>query len=429
MAIDDILHYKRIVKDDTSRIFVGGIMATLMADDLYKTTGIYPIKGLLNKPGMLNDDNEYIVEDMIPDYSLFDTSPKDDFLPFDDLELNHNSQVNYSLLDSYFGYSTRGCVRKCKFCGVPELEPEFIDYKGLKPYVAEIDKNYGEKQHLILFDNNILGSKKFKKIIHDILDLGFEKGAKRNNKQRIVDFNQGTDARLMKEKHFKLLSQIAINPLRIAFDEIKHKDMYCEKIRLAAKYEIQNLSNYILYNYKDTPEDLWNRLNINIDLNIEYGLDIYSFPMKYIPLNAKDRSHIDTKRWNWYFIRSVQRIVNVIKGPVMTGTKFFHRAFGENEEEFIRILHMPENILLYRGWQPKPLEMEWNRKFKDLTTNERNELLTILCKNRTRASLTEAISKTKDGRLKRILDLYQIDEEEGRAGVRLNKTNEKDALS
>lgn len=106
---------------------------------------------------------------------------------------------------------------------------------------------------------------------------------------RRVDFNQGTDARLMKEWHFRLLSKICIKPLRIAFDHIKYAKIYTDKIRLAAKYEIQNLSNYILYNWDDTPNDLWLRLKINIELNKEYDLKIYSFPMKYIPVYSKDR--------------------------------------------------------------------------------------------------------------------------------------------
>jgi len=200
---------------------------------------------------------------------------------------------------SYFGYSTRGCVHKCDFCGVHRLEPKFIEYQGLKPYIQAVNERYGEKAHLILFDNNILASRKFDQVIADILDLGFHKGAKfgPTRKQRRLDFNQGTDARLMTEHHVELLSKTAINPLRIAFDSIRYKNLYSEKIKLAAKYGIKNLSNYILYNYKDTPEDFWERLKINIDLNHDYGLRIYSFPMKYIPLNAKDRTYVDELDW------------------------------------------------------------------------------------------------------------------------------------
>jgi hypothetical protein len=389
ITVDDILLYKNMLHGDTSRLFVGGIMATLMADDLWKATGVRPIKGLLSDPGALGDNNDINIDHLIPDYELF-----------------ANSEVRYTLLDSYFGYTTRGCVWKCKFCGVPRLEPRFIDYRGLKPYVEEIRNRYGEKQHLVLFDNNILASKKFTQIITDILDLGFHKGAKFRNKLRFVDFNQGTDARLLREWHFRQLAKIAMHPLRIAFDHIGLRKIYSEKIRLAAKYGVDQLSNYILYNFNDTPEDLWTRLRLNIDLNKKYDLKIYSFPMKYIPVTHKDRSFIDEPRWNWHFLRGVQRILNVTKGIVMTGEEFFNRAFGETPQHFITILHMPENILMHRGWTPGTAEKDWLNKYHALTTGEKRDLLTILCQNRTGHRLKAAVGKTKNARLASILEYY-----------------------
>jgi hypothetical protein len=389
ITIEDILAYKNLLHGDISRIFIGGIMASLMPDKLWHATGIKPITGVLCEPGMLNEGNNHIIEEMVPDYNLF-----------------ADARVIYTLLDSYFGYSTRGCIHKCDFCGVPILEPSFVEYRGLKPYIIKINKKFGIKQHLVLFDNNILASKHFDQIIRDIIDLGFHKGAKLNNRLRHVDFNQGTDARLMKEWHFKLLSQISINPLRIAFDHIRLEKIYVDKIRLAAKYEINNLSNYILYNFKDSPEELWKRLKINIDLNREYGLKIYSFPMKYIPINATDRSFIAEPDWNWYFIRSVQRIMNVTKGVIMPGEDFFYRAFGNNLEEFNKILYMPEDLLMKRGRSPGSEEVNWLNQFNNLTGNEKKELLSILCENRTREKFRKAVLLTKNAKLKSILELY-----------------------
>lgn len=392
VTIETIKDYKQAVGGDISRIIVGGILATLMGEELWKETGIIPHRGLLKSAKEISkdiDDNDLIVEDLIPDYALFDESPQ-----------------KYTLVvDSYFGYSTRGCVRRCPFCGVHRLEPDYIDYKDLKPYVNSIKQIYGEKFHLVLFDNNILASAKLTNIISDICDLGFEKGAKFNNRQRHVDFNQGVDARYITEEKMKLLSKIAINPLRIAFDDIKFERNYIGSVKLAAKHEIRNLSNYILYNYNDTPEDFWERLKINIDLNKKYDLRIYSFPMKYIPLNAKDRTHIG-KNWNWQFIRGVQRIINVMKGAVMYKEDFFYRAFGENKDEFMMILHMPEYLLMHRGEEIKREESEWRSKFNSLTRNEKEELLEILCENRTKSNLINSIFTTKNRKIKAILNYY-----------------------
>jgi len=392
VTVDTILAYKALVHGDLSRLLVGGIMASLEPEALWQETGIAPNVGVLNIKNALDDDTDLIVDEQVPDYNLFN-------------DVTHN----YTLLDdSYFGYSTRGCVHKCDFCGVHRLEPKFIEYQGLKPMIKAIDEKYGEKAHLILFDNNILASARFDDAISDILDLGFNKGAKfgPTRKQRRLDFNQGTDARLMTEHHVELLSKTAINPLRIAFDSIRYKDLYVRKIKLAAKYGIQNLSNYILYNHDDTPEDFWQRLKINIDLNREYGLKIYSFPMKYIPLNAKDRSYVDEANWNWYFIRSVQRILNVMKGSVMTGEDFFFRAFGENVDEFKTILHMPERILMFRTHDVQAEEADWRSKFSALTKTEKAELISILSANHSKASMQKSYASLSSNTLRTILDYY-----------------------
>ncbi len=399
ITVETINYYKSIVNDNSSRLIVGGILASLMPKELWEETGILPITGLLNKPGIL-DKNSIIIDSLIPDYKLFD-----------------GIEHNYTLVNnSYLGYSTRGCVNRCKFCGVPILEPIYTPYVDIKTYVNGIKESHGEKQNLVLMDNNVLASDKFKEIINDIVELGFGKDIKLNNKQRFVDFNQGVDARKINKDNIKELARISIHPLRVAFDSLKLRPAYERSIKLAAKNEIRHLSNYILYNYKDTPEDLWERLNLNIDLNNELDLKIYSFPMKYIPLfgeESKDRKYVDEPNWNWQYIRGVQRILNVMKGAVMPNKSFFYRAFGESKEEFIRILHMPEKLLMSRGRDVKKNsnETDWNLKFNNLTANERQELIDILCGNRNANQISIAQTKTKNSKLKKILEHYTLEEE------------------
>ena len=118
--------------------------------------------------------------------------------------------------------------------------------------------------------------------------MGFHKGAKLNGKKRYVDFKQGIDLRLLTKDKMKKLAEIPIKPLRIAFDRYSLKDKYVKALRLAAECGIKYLSNYILFNYDDTPEEFYLRLRINVDLNEEferqgYSTRIWSFPMKYSP--------------------------------------------------------------------------------------------------------------------------------------------------
>ncbi|MBC8385142.1 MAG: radical SAM protein [Candidatus Cloacimonetes bacterium] len=363
----------------------------------------------------------------------------------------------YPTNNSYISYMTRGCCNKCKFCAVPFLEPVYNDYIPLKDQIYEIDQKYGKKHDLLLMDNNVLASKHFDKIINEIINLGFEKGAKyvspnlleiyfnrlskhysdsiaenaikkiliefpkrrlkkklvydefqnlvsdfgllddNNNeygkrfltkfqktfsklnpiyekyrnkapKNRYVDFNQGIDARLLTKEKMKRLSEINIKPLRIAFDDIKFKTIYEEKIRLASEYGIKELSNYVLYNFTDTPNDLYERLRINIELNEELDLRIFSFPMKYIPINAKNRSHIG-KHWNRKFLRTIQVILNVTHGAVMPKIDFFEKAFGKDLDEFNKLLLMPEDYIYYRYFaEEKGLTKKWSDHLNSLKT-------------------------------------------------------------
>ncbi len=261
---------------------------------------------------------------------------------------------DYPVNNASIGYMTRGCVRKCPFCAVPKLEPGFIPFIPLK---NQIDPN---KKDLMLFDNNVLASPEFPRIIKEIKRYGFYKGAKFRGRLRYVDFNQGVDARLLTEEKMKLLSEIAIKPLRIAFDNIKMKKLYIKKIHLAHKYGIKHLSNYILYNWDDTYKDFYERLRINIKLNKKLGLNIFSFPMRYIPLSSQTRGYVNNPHWAKEQLRGIQCILNATHGVVGPKKKFFEKAFGKNADEFKYIIEQPEEHIFYRN-KMKPYK---NRKKK-----------------------------------------------------------------
>ncbi len=221
---------------------------------------------------------------------------------------------------------------------------------------------------------------------------------------RYVDFNQGTDCYFVTEEKMKLLSEIPINPLRIAFDDIKMKAPYVKAIELSAQYGIKRLSNYILYNYKDSPEDLYERLKINIDLCEKLDLHIYSFPMKYIPIygeEAKKRDYVGPK-WNKKFLGAIQAILNVNKGIVVPpnnndgkGRSFFEKAFGENLTEFRELLYMPEPYIIYRKICEEKLDYtnKWREAFKNIESSELKKVKTMIENEDFRKSYPEIKNK------------------------------------
>lgn len=408
-TVDTIKYYYNSV-DKPSDIYVGGVTASILFDDLKNEPGlenITIISGLLNKPGVLDNDDE-IVDELIPDYSIIDTS------------LNKYLDYQYPTNNSYIAYATRGCIRNCKFCAVPTLEPKYKDYISLEKQVKTIKELYGERRNLLLLDNNVLASEEFPRIINDIINLGFgsnnnvytyTKNKREVSVRRYVDFNQGTDARLLTPEKMELLSRIAIKPLRIAFDyaTVEYVNLYKEKVRLAAEYKIETLSNYILYNFEnDTPDDLYNRLKINIELNQEFsskGLktQIWSFPMRYSPIrgdHSKDRKYYG-RHWNKKYIRSIQCILSATHGVVGPKTDFFNKAFGRDLNEFSNLLIMPEDYIIYRkDNEENGNTFEWLSAYEKL--GERKSEFTNIIKD----SNFKNLSLTYDKELNDVLKHY-----------------------
>jgi len=472
VTIKTIQYYKRSVIK-TKDFFIGGILASTLPDKIEEAVGIVPFRGLLDRCGIL-DDNDIVIDEITPDYDILD-----------------QIEYKYPADDSYITYMTRGCVNSCKFCAVPIIEPTYQHYISIRNQINTIDKLYGEKTHLLLMDNNVLGSDKFDEIIEEIKSLGFERGAThkssnllevyykrlvdnpvdgvviskiidilkiflsgkvRNNetaynelvdcidagdllsaesdiayfdrlnhnydeiaalydkyrnksvKQRYVDFNQGIDARLLSKAKAIKLSEINIRPLRIAFDNVKLTKYYIAAVKNAAECGITNLSNYILYNYDDKPIDLYKRLELNIQLNKELGAKIYSFPMKYIPVTHTNRNEHYAIGWNKKYIRAIQAILNVTKGSVAPGESFFYRAFGANEEEFFKILMMPEDYIINRiPSENHGYTQEWWSIYSSLNTNQKQQADQIILLN----DFTHSSKLIIDNKVNELLEHYK----------------------
>jgi hypothetical protein len=443
------INYAKKFCSETRRVLVGGIASTILHEQVFHETGIDPIRGLLNKPGMLDSDSVEIIDELPLDYSILE-------------EIEYKYPAN----NAYLAYMTRGCPRKCVFCAVPRLEPEYEDYVGLKEQIIKANERFGPQKDLLLMDNNVFASKHFDKIIDEIKECGFGRGAtyipeseydialknlrdgynvrsyvkkliglydrisdklaeveqaefylereernllytevasresifefdeiarplyekyfRRLKRTRIIDFNQGVDARLVTVQKMEKLAEINIRPLRIAFDHYSMKDIYETAVRTTAKCGIMNLSNYLLYNFEDEPDDLYYRMKINVDLCDELGVKIYSFPMKYHPIDDpeyfQNRDYIGV-HWNRKFIRSVQAVLNATKGKIGQGRSFFEEAFGKDIHEFHKILWMPEEFIIHRFKYKDNLTVEWWERFSRLDANQLEQLKEIVAMN------------------------------------------------
>jgi hypothetical protein len=238
-------------------------------------------------------------------------------------------------------------------------------------------------------------------------------------RMRYVDFNQGVDARLFTEEKVQLLSQINVRPLRVAFDDIKTRPEYEKAIRMSAAAGMRDFSNYLLYNFKDKPIDLYDRLKINVDLCEDLQVSIYSFPMKYHPILKLAGDEIDYshnrdfigEHWNRKYIRAVQAILNSTKGKIGRGNSFFYKAFGHTEHEFYELLEMPETFIIYRlffEWLGEPKNnyvastKNWKECFYSLNNTQKEEALSIIHANK----FVDVNKKTTSRKVKKLLYFY-----------------------
>jgi hypothetical protein len=404
----------QVAHGDADKIFVGGIAASLMQERFVsepRWRGIRFIQGLLDKPPAVSLGLDAFSEEMYADDVA--GQPIEDLVP--DYSILSQVHYQYPVRDAYFVYASRGCIRKCSFCGVPKLEGGQRDTDSIAAIVRAVDELYGPKKDLILMDNNIVASPRFHQIVAEIRDLGFTPGAKFNGGrvpvQRRVDFNQGVDARILcKDPSFlRELSTICVKPLRIAFDHLGLRGPYERAVRYAHEFGLKEMSNYMLYNFHDNPGDLFERMRMNVALNEQLGLRIWSFPMRYQPTDLPDRSYIG-ERWTRYQLRSLQIILQATHGVVSGDPDFFKRAFGDTVDDFEAILLRPHRYIFNRDWYEKwdgRAEFnEYERYLRKLTVEERRELLGLLssCEPRDFGGLGR---RTKSKTLRHLLEHYK----------------------
>lgn len=105
-------------------------------------------------------------------------------------------QPDYSLYPQIagktaYGFLTRGCPNRCKWCCVPEKEGK------TRPYMDADEIAAGGRTNLILMDNNVLASDYGLAQIEKIVRRGYR-----------VDFNQGLDARLVTPEIAELMARV-----------------------------------------------------------------------------------------------------------------------------------------------------------------------------------------------------------------------------
>lgn len=196
-------------------------------------------------------------------------------------------------------FTSRGCIRNCPFCAVPKIEGQ------MKSILTDVESHVhdGHKQ-IIFWDNNFLASPDWKEILENLQEIGLK-----------IDFNQGLDARLIDDEKAKMLADLKIPVVRMAYDWVGEKNIIKNAVNLLAEHGIKRrkILFYVLYNfydedhsYGDTPDIFLTKIR---DIQ-EIGC--VSYPMRFEPLTSMKKNQYISPFWTAEQLESVAKARRVL---------------------------------------------------------------------------------------------------------------------
>ena len=190
--------------------------------------------------------------------SIFDFSKKDYVLPSMvtggtgfNLTTKLPPEIDAILPRLNKGFTTRGCIRKCKFCVVPQKE-------GYIHVVGDLlDLWDGKAKEIILYDNNILA-----------MPEHFDMICKQAMENKIkLDFNQGLDHRLLTPEIVDTMKSISHYEYRFAFDHPSYINSVEKAITLLQGKGINRCTWYVIVGFDTTFQQDLDRVNYLRDNN------------------------------------------------------------------------------------------------------------------------------------------------------------------
>lgn len=216
-----VQYYKKMFPN--AKIKVGGIYASLFPpDEVKKYTGCDEVH-----QGVIPEVEEY-VKTHFPAYDLI-------------------KNVNPHPVDFQIIHTSRGCHRKCPFCGTWKIESEFIPKKTIK---SEI-----KYKKIVIYDNNFLKNPYVEDILNEFIEL-------KNNKKIIwIESQSGFDGRILLKKPYlaKMIKEAGFRYPRIAWDWGYEKYPSIKKqidILIEAGYKTKEISVFMLYNWEIPFEEM-----------------------------------------------------------------------------------------------------------------------------------------------------------------------------
>jgi len=197
---DCVGHYKQLYPN--AKVVVGGVYASLMPEHCKQSGCDEVFKGV-----------HKAAEKCEPAYDLVG--------------------VGYQII-----HTSRGCIRRCKFCGVWKIEPKFESKKSIK---NEIRSN-----QLVFYDNNLLANPYIENILEEIANTKY------NGRAVYCESQCGFDGRLLTPKLAELIKKARFQYPKIAWDGPYSEHRNVKKqldMLIDAGYSRRDISIFTIYNW------------------------------------------------------------------------------------------------------------------------------------------------------------------------------------
>ena len=135
-------------------------------------------------------------------------------------------------------HTSRGCVRRCKFCGVWKIEPKFESKKSIKDIIRS--------NQLVFYDNNLLANPYIENILKEIASTKY------NGRAVYCESQCGFDGRLLTSQLAKLIKKARFQYPKIAWDGsyLEHKNIKKQLgMLIDAGYDRRDISIFMIYNW------------------------------------------------------------------------------------------------------------------------------------------------------------------------------------
>ncbi|MBE6486505.1 MAG: Fe-S oxidoreductase [Methanosphaera stadtmanae] len=241
---DAVTYYKKLFPN--TPIIVGGVYASLLPQHCLEYTKCDDvITGILPE-----------AEKLKPAYDLVD--------------------VDYQIL-----HTTRGCIRKCGFCGVYVVEPDWLYKKTIKDEIF--------KKKIVFYDNNLLANPAIDNILDELIELKKEKTI------TYVESQSGFDGRLLinNPEYAKKMKEAGFKNPKIAWDHhYSDADFIHEQLNILfdVGFKPREISVFMIYNFDID----YNEMEDKRVKCFEWGVQITD--CRFRPLDKTDDGYNPRKR-------------------------------------------------------------------------------------------------------------------------------------